>query len=202
MSKRNFVILFLICLTPLAAPAQDESGISVPHEVRPFIGKGMVANALEQGDLNADGRKDYVLVIGKPAPSDGSFDDGQDDKRSTLVLIRDAAGKLTLAGSNDEVAFCRTCGGVFGDPFVGVRIKGTSFTVDNYGGSNWRWSSGFTFRYSPRDKQWQATRVEESSFFVFEPNKVKTRIYTPPSSFGLINFADFNPDNFKGKGKK
>lgn len=69
-------------------------------------------------------------------------------------------------------------------------------------GNNWRWSNGFTFRYSPRDKQWQLTRVEEGSFFVFEPENEKTSVYTPPRSFGLISFADLNPDNFKGKGKK
>ena len=203
MNQRNIVVLvFLICLTPLVAFAQADTGVKVPSEVRPFIENGMIANALEAGDLNADGKKDYILVISKPRPDNATFDNGEDDQRETLILIRDAAGKLLIAGRNDKVAFCRTCGGVFGDPLAGVEIKGTSFTVSNYGGSNWRWSSDFTFTYSRRDNTWQATRVEESSFYVFEPKKVKTSVYTPPRSFGLINFADFDPDNFKGKGKK
>jgi len=190
----------LILLIPIFVAAQDE--VKIPDEVKPFVEKGMIVNSLESGDLNGDGIKDYILVISKPAKDDGSIDDGQDDKRQTLVLIRDASGKLSLAARNDEVAFCRTCGGVFGDPFVGVEIKGMSFTVSNYGGSNWRWSNGFTFNYSRRDKTWQLTRVEESTFYVFEPKKEKTNVFTPPRSFGLINFADFNPEEFKGKGKK
>ena len=190
----------LILLIPIFAAAQDE--IKVPDDVKPFVEKGFTVNALESGDLNGDGTKDHILVISKPPKDDGSVDDGQDDKRQTLVLIRDASGKLSLAARNDEVAYCRTCGGVFGDPFVAVEIKGTSFTVSNYGGSNWRWSNAYTFNYSRRDKTWELTRVEESSFYVFEPKKEKTSVYTPPKSFGLINFADFNPEKFKGKGNK
>jgi hypothetical protein len=195
------LLAILVLITPVLAAAQNDL-IPIPDEVKPFIEKGMVAIALESGDLNGDGTKDYVLVIGTPPSETGGYDEKGDAKRPTLVLISDASGKLSLAARNDEVAFCRNCGGVLGDPFQGVEINGTSFTVSNYGGSNWRWSNAFRFAYSRRDHTWQLVRVEESSFHVFEPDKEKTTIYTPPKSFGLINFADFNPENFKGKGKK
>ena len=144
----------LILLIPIFAAAQE---VKVPNDVKPFVEKGFAVNALESGDLNGDGIKDHILVISKPPKDDGSFDDGQDDKRQTLVLIRDASGKLSLA---------------------------------------------YTFNYSRRDKTWELTRVEEGSFNALEPNKEKNSVYTPPKSFGLINFADFNPEKFKGKGNK
>jgi len=194
------ILGILILLTPLIAAAQD--GVPVPDEVKPFIEKGMVAKEVENGDLNGDGTKDYILVLEKPFPEEKTYDEAGDAKRPTLVIVRDASGKLSLAARNDEVAYCRNCGGVMGDPFQGVEISGTGFTVSNYGGSAWRWSNAYSFKYSRRDNTWQLTRVEESSFNSLEPDKGKNTTYTPPKSFGLINFADFNPESFKGKGKR
>jgi hypothetical protein len=190
----------LILLIPILAAAQDE--VKVPDEVKPFVEKGMQAIAVESGDLNGDGTKDYVLVLSKPRVETEQFDEAGEANRPTLILIRDASGKLSLAASNDRVAYCRSCGGVFGDPFQGVEIKGMSFTVSNYGGSSDRWTDDFTFAYSRRDHTWQLTRVEKGAFNVVKNEKLRTTVYTAPKSFGLINFADFNPEEFKGKGKR
>jgi hypothetical protein len=90
-----------------------------------------------------------------------------------------------------------------GDPFAGVTIRGTRFTVSNYGGSASRWSYEYTFAYSRRDRTWQLVRVEEGSFHALDPERTeRRRIYTPPKHFALIAFANFDPDNFKAKGKK
>ena len=176
--------------------------VTVPDEVNAFIDKGMVPIALETGDLNADGRKDFILVSSAVVPENASYEEGAGE-RSVLLLVRDAGGDLNLAARNDLVVLCRNCGGVFGDPFAGVTVRGTRFTVSNYGGSNSRWSYEYTFAWSRRDRTWQLVRVEDSSFHALDPrHTTRTHIYTPPKDFGLINFADFDPDNFKGKGKK
>jgi len=195
-------LFVLVVFLPAAALAQNDA-VKVPDEVKPFIEKGMIPVACEVGDLNGDGQKDYVLVTSKLVPEGAVYDEAGDAERPTMVLIRDAAGKLSIAARNDEVALCKNCGGVMGDPFQGVKITGTRFTVTNYGGSNDRWSYDYTFAYSPRDKTWQLTRVEEESFQALDPKRTDRRhIYTPPKDFGLINFADFKPEAFRGKGKK
>ena len=197
----KWLFVFAVCLLPASAIAQEE--VKVPDEVKPFVEKGTIPIALETGDLNADGRKDLILVLSEIVPEGpGAYEEGEGE-RSVLILVRDGGGALTLAGRNDLVALCKNCGGAFGDPFEGVVIKGTQFTVMNYGGSADRWSYSYTFAYSRRDRNWQIVRVEESNFNSLDPKRtMKTRIYTPPKNFGLITFADFDPDNFKGKGKK
>lgn len=185
----------------LVATAQTDA-VKVPDEVKPFIDEGTIPIALETGDLNSDGRQDFILVSSAVVPENASYEEGAGG-RSVLLLVRDVGGNLDLAARNDRVVLCRNCGGVFGDPFSGVTIRGTRFMVSNYGGSNSRWSYEYTFAWSRRDSTWQLVRVQESSFHALDPrHTTRTHIYTPPKDFGLINFADFDPDNFKGKGKK
>jgi hypothetical protein len=193
--------LFLVCLLSHHAVAQNDE-INVPDDVKPFVRKGLIPIALENGDLNADGRKDHILVMSEIVHEDAAWEEGAGE-RSVLILIREAGGALRLAAQNDVVIYCRNCGGVFGDPFAGVNIRGTSFTINNYGGSNDRWSYSYTFAYSRRDRTWQLVRVVDESFHTLDPkHTMRRRVYTAPTNFGLINFADFDPDNFLGKGKK
>jgi len=202
MTNFSKIILGLILLLPAAAAAQDDA-VKVPDEVKPFIQKGMIPIACETGDLNADGRKDYVLVISNPVPDGSIGDDAGDDLRPTIVLIRDANNKLSIAAQNDKAAYCKNCGGVFGDPFAGLSVAGTRFTVSNYGGSNDRWADEFTFAYSKRDATWQLVRAEVTTFRATDPNHTTHKhIYTPPKDFGLINFADFDPENYRKQGAK
>jgi len=193
--------ILILCLVPVFATAQNEE-VEVPADVKPFVEKGYIPIALESGDLNGDGTKDFILVLSKPTHDRNAYDEAGDANRPTLILVRDAGGKLSLAARNDAVAFCKNCGGVMGDPFQGIAIKGTSFSVSNYGGSNERWGDDYTFGYSRRDNQWQLTRVEETTFNALAPTNEKKRVLTPPKNFGLITFPDFNPESFRGKGKK
>ena len=203
--RRRIVRLILVftaflILAPVAEGQTDV--VTVPDEVKAFIEKGMVPIALETGDLNSDGRKDFVLVLSAVVSENAPYEEGAGE-RSVRLLARGTGGDLYLAARNDLVVLCRNCGGVFGDPFSGVTVRGTRFTVSNYGGSNSRWSYEYTFAWSRRDSTWQLVRVEESSFHALDPRRTtRTHIYTPPKDFGLINFGDFDPDNFKGKGKK
>ena len=196
----TWIFIFAALLLPASAMAQDV--INVPDEIKQFVGKERIPIALETGDLNADGRKDFVLVTSDVVPENAPYEEGAGE-RSVLILVREASGPLALAARNDLVAMCKNCGGVFGDPFDGVVIRGTRFTIMNYGGSNERWSYSYTFNYSSRDHTWQLVRVEESHFHALDPDRtMKTSRYTPPKHFGLITFGDFDPYKFKGKGKR
>src|SRR5688572_25581718 len=155
--------LFILALLFVPASALAQDAVNIPDEVKPFVGKAKIPIALESGDLNDDGRKDFILVLSDVLSKDASHEEVARE-RAVLIFVREANGSLSLAARNDLVAFCKNCGGAFGDPFEGVVIRGTRFTVMNYGGSNDRWSYSYTFNYSRRDKTWQLVRVEESHF--------------------------------------
>lgn len=158
-----------------------------------FVAKGKTAIALESADLNGDGTKDYILVVENTNPSSP---DEPDDYRSLLILTRGAGGKLMQAKSNDKVVYCQMCGGVFGDPFAGIDTGTNSFTVNNCGGSNWRWSDSYKFNYSRRDRTWQLVEVVKESFNALDPKKTKTKIFTP-KKFSKIDIAGLDPDKIK-----
>jgi hypothetical protein len=169
--------------------------IKVPAEVAPFIEAGAKAIAVESADLNGDGRKDYVLVLHR----DGVAKDTEDfpvDQRPLLVLIRGADGRLSIAKRNNKIVMCDQCGGVFGDPFEGIRVRRNSFTVDHYGGSNWRWKYEYQFNYSRIDQTWQLVRVKDVSYHTSNPNKMTTMYFTPPRDYGKINVEAFDPENY------
>jgi hypothetical protein len=202
MSNRTtWLFILAIFLLPAAAIAQDDT-VKIPDEVKPFVEKQRIPIALKTGDLNADGRKDLVLVVSDVVPENAPYEEGAGE-RSVLILIREASNALTLAARNDLVAMCKNCGGAMGDPFAGVAIRGTRFTVSNYGGSNSRWAYDYTFNYSRRDRTWQLVSVKETNFHALDPKRTeRVRTYTPPKHFGLITFGEFDPDNFQGKGKR
>ena len=198
---RKFVATSIwLCVAPLILAAQ-ESELKVPAEVTPFVESGTKAIALEKADLNGDGRVDFILVLEKESPAKDQ-DEFPVDQRPLLILLRGADGKLTLAKRNDQIIMCSLCGGAFGDPFASVIAKRNSFSVEHYGGSAWRWQYSYQFNYSRIDKTWQLVRVQELSFHAFEPNKSKTRIYTPPRHFGKIDIADFDPGSYLKKSVK
>lgn len=192
---RFILSLTLICAAVLAVAAQ-ETELKMPAEVAAFVEKDTKAIALESADLNGDGIKDFVLVLEDLKESD----EAERGRRSLLILTGGANNKLTLAKRNDKgVVFCRTCGGIFGDPFASIEAGLKAFTVNMYGGSNWRWSYSYKFNYSRIDKTWQLVRVEESSFHTSDPEKIKTVVHTPPKNFGKIDIADFDPENYLKK---
>lgn len=197
---RKFAAIFIwLCIAPVIIAAQ-ESDLKVPAEVEPFIESGTKAIALEKGDLNGDGREDFILVLEKENPAK-DVDGLPVNQRPLLILLRGADGKLTSAKRNERIVMCSECGGVFGDPFDGVVAGRNKFSVELYGGSNWRWKYSYQFNYSRIDKTWQLVRVEELHYHTSDPDKVETKIYTP-RRFGKIDIADFDPDNYLKKAVK
>ena len=192
--------LALACAAPTAAAAQAEE-LQVPAEVRPFVEAGTRAIAVEAADLNGDGRGDFVLVLERENPATDK-DVFPVNQRPLLILLRGEGGRLAVAKRNERLVMCSKCGGVFGDPFEGVEAGRNTFTVNFYGGSNWRWKYSYRFNYSRLDKTWQLVRVEEISYHTSDPDKMKRRVYTPPRDFGKIDVADFDPENYKKASKR
>ena len=178
--------------------AQRES-VKVPAEIKPFVEKNSKPIALESADLNGDGMKDFILVLEREKPEMDN-DDLPKNQRPLLILMRGTDKKLTEAKRNEQIVMCSACGGVFGDPFEGVTVGAKIFTVNHYGGSNWRWTANYKFNYSRIDKTWQLVLVDKSSFHTSEPDKVERKMMKPTKDFGKVDIADFNPADYEDEG--
>lgn len=197
--RTTILALLLLCVAQSSAAAQDAE-LKVPAEVQPFVEAGTTAIAVEAADLNGDGRGDFVLVLEKANPAKDE-NDFPVNERPLLILIRGADGKLSEAKRNERVVMCSKCGGVWGDPFEGVVAGRNTFSVELYGGSNWRWKYSYKFNYSRVDKTWQLVRAEEISYHTSDPDKMKTRVFTPPRDYGKIDIANFDPEKYKRPSK-
>ena len=195
---RRLIILGFCLAILFGAAAVQADDVDIPTDVSPFIQPGTKALALSQADLNGDGLADYILVLERLGDE---YREGP-NQRPLLILLRNPDGGLWQAKRNDKIIFCSTCGGMMGDPFMGVEARTKRFTVSHYGGSAWRWSIDYQFNYSGRDKSWQLVKVVNESFNASEPDRVERKVETPPKDYGLIDIADFDPENYLGVGPK
>src|SRR5262245_31938410 len=191
------ILLLLLCSSVQAAEELEE----IPAEVEPFLLKDNFAISLTEGDLNRDGRPDYILV--QQLYREDEDQNSEESPRPFMILIRGSDDKLSLAKRNDKVVYCEDCGGMMGDPFMGVTIKGTRFTVEHYGGSAWRWGVSFSFDYSRKENTWQLVQVEDVSFHATDPDNTREiKRSTPPRDYGKIDITDFDPQNYMCVGPK
>ncbi|MGZ4036634.1 MAG: hypothetical protein ACXVPQ_02330, partial [Bacteroidia bacterium] len=107
-----------------------------------------------------------------------------------LILLKQADGTYKRAARNDEAVMCAKCGGVFGDPYERMVIKNGYFSVEHYGGSNWRWSDIVTFHYDKKTGKWLLHRWGGSSYHTSEPAKVSESVKTV-KDFGTVEFEKF-----------
>ena len=192
---------FAAAAQKINAVREGEPDFQLPDEVKPFVEAGMKAIAYAKSDLNGDGTLDYIVVL-ETIKEPQEVISADTTERPTLIIVRDKNKKLSLAARNERVVFCRTCAGGMGDPFDDITIERGGFSITNRGGNRERWIGIYEFKYSRRDNNWQLARVVDMNYDSGNPNPVYKKTYTSPKYFGKINFADFDPENFKGKGRK
>ena len=197
-------IAMIGCLSTIAqtrlALHEGEADFNFPGEAEPFVEAGTKPIAYAKADLNGDRMLDYIVVLEEIKLSkEKLFAEMQ--ARSTLIIVRDAGGRLKLAARNRKAVYCSTCGGGMGEPFDDIVIENGGFSIINHGGTSSRWIETSDFKYSRRDKNWLLVRVEKLNYESPDPNKSRKKIYKSPKDFGKIDFAGFDPINFEGQGE-
>ena len=188
MKKSIALLSLLFCVESFSQE------ISIPDELKPFIMPGYEVLDVVKGDLNNDKKQDYLLVLKTAGEDTFSFDNTDWDAHRPLLLItRQANGTLKTVAVNNELIFCKNCGGVMGDPYQGLVIKPGEFTADHYGGSSWRWAETFTFRYDAVKKNWFLQTHKSTSFQSGDPEKTMSESLISRSEIGDISIDKFTP---------
>ncbi len=170
-----FLVIYLACNQADAQPGGWE------HLVPP----GFTVLDSASGDLNRDGLKDYVVIL----KNDHEEETG-DTTRPLLLITARAGGSFQLAERNDHVVMCKNCGGVFGDPYAAIVIKNNYFSIEHYGGSNWRWTRVITFRYDAKTKNFLLHRDAGTSWHTSDTEKTEEHVYRK-QDFGKIVFSQY-----------
>lgn len=132
--------------------AEDKIKLKVPltgKTYQEFIPKGydtmIIGPSIARGDLNKDGLEDIALVL-------RNIEETKYDTaiRYVVIIFKQQDG-YRLACIAGKVVMSSGDGGVWGEPFDGVRIKKRVLIISHYGGSNWRWSVDMKFRYQDGD---------------------------------------------------
>lgn len=184
-----FMKKFCFCLSILILSISAQSQSSKPAPYPSFIPKGFTLLDSAYGDLNKDAYKDMVLILRNDAEQNNA-----DTTRPLLLLAGTANGLYNLMERNDHVVLCAGCGGVMGDPYQGITIKGGYFSIEHYGGSSWRWTRIITFKYDSTTKKFKLHRDAGVSFHASEPDKQKETVHNK-KDFGKLFFSQFNQND-------
>lgn len=164
---------------------------NLPNELLEFVPTNFSVLDAISGDLNLDEINDYILVLKKNGEDSLSNAVDNPERRPLMILIREKDNKLQLVRRNNNTVYCIDCGGMMGDPFMGITIKNGYFSVEHYGGSAWRWTRIITYKYSKQDNEWFLHKDGSESFHASEPGKVESNIRTI-KNFGKVKFEEFD----------
>jgi|WetSurMetagenome_2_1015567.scaffolds.fasta_scaffold653239_1 hypothetical protein len=167
---------------------QGMSSLVVGQSLGSFVPKGFEVLDTVSGDLNLDAHTDVILILKSKQETDTS-----DMNRPLLILEGIAKGKYKLAGRNDHIVFCASCGGAFGDPYQEVTIQKGSFSVMHYGGSAMRWTQNITFSYQAATGKFILKSDTGESFNANNPDKVK-KIKNQKGNWNKISFEEYSND--------
>lgn len=149
----------LIAAAPLFASMAAFGG-SLPKAVSTLIPPGFAVLLHKYGDLNNDGRADYLVALHKPDEQVIASKTGTAPRRPLILFIQSPNGRFMLARRNDHVIFAADQGGQcdpfeeFGEDASGFAIKGNYFTVQNSVACGAHWTDYITFRYDAVLRDW------------------------------------------------
>lgn len=139
MNKRCLLYLafiFTMLSTAIASSSEDLLPVKqIPregHAMRDFVPRGWTVEQEVSGDLNGDGIADSAAILIQDKP--GTDTDGTPNERQRgIIVVLNTGNSYQLAGTNDSLLQCTTCGGVKGG--VGMEIKKGVVIISQMSGS-------------------------------------------------------------------
>lgn len=184
LSTICFILLFLV------SHAQQTE---IPAALKPFVKTGYEVLDFAKQDMNGDKLADYILILKKAGEDTITFDNAEwNAVRPIMLIVNQPGGKLEKIAENNELILCRNCGGAMGDPYQGITTKPGEFTVDFYGGSSWRWSDQYLFRYDKVKKNWFMETQAMSSMHVADPDAKEETTLIKRVETGDISLQGFS----------
>jgi len=156
---------------------------------QPFVLSNHEILDYQFGDLNADGESDVVLILKQIKEDEDSM---EELKRPVVILAKDDNGNLKKVAQNDNIVLCKICGGVFGDPYMGIAIKNNYFSIEHYGGSSERWTLIITFKYDEEKKNWFLHKEGQEFSSSVDPNFETKESIRTTKDFGIVAFEKYN----------
>jgi hypothetical protein len=155
-------------------------------EWKGFLPPGAIPVASANGDLDADGDED-TLVIYAPSPQ-------QDEApRTLLVLLREPGGVLRPALTNPKAILCSRCGGMMGDPLQPIQTVRGGFTLRFEGGSRELWFTVFRFAHI-KAGGWRLVEIDGQATDRIGGASAQKRL--SPTDFGIVKLDVFDPRSF------
>ncbi len=174
----TFIFIFILATKFTTADSLQE-----------IIPKGYEIRDSVSGNLNNDQFNDMIFVL-KVSNEDSLASKSEVTVKREAIILYGTAKGYSIVARNMNAVYCATCGGVMGDPFVGLTIENECFSISHYGGSSWRWGRVSTFSKN-RAGKWILSQDEDETFSVhnLDSSEIKT---TTPNDFGVITFEKFD----------
>ncbi len=180
---KHLITLTLIIITNIFNTLSQSNSLSS------FTPEGYLLKDSLKCDLNLDGIIDYLLVL---KDKNEEVAEIGETLRPIYILEGIKEGGYRLAEKNDSIVLSKNDGGAFGDPYAGLVAKKNYFSIEHYGGSNWRWSRIYTFKYDQKTKKYYLHKDAGVSYHTSNPNKVEKLNYHK-ELWGKIKFKDYLP---------
>jgi hypothetical protein len=208
--KKKHLAMLIILITLLISCKQKNTFVKpkmIPkHEIssakklNDFIPLNYSILDSTYGNINLDEYLDLVLILKLKNEDSIDKESVETPLRPCLILSGEENNKFKLITRNDKLILCVGCGGIFGDPYSGTEIKNGVFTLNHYGGSNWKWTKNLTYKFKKKDKHIYLETIEEASYnvlniedenenidnYIEKNTKRKTQ-----KDFGLVKFEDY-----------
>ena len=177
-----------------SVPALPKNGAKLAD----FVPKGWYLLDSVELDFNADGKTDYVGVLAHSGMKDA--EPPYDDKTLTRILFAvksDGNKGYALDFQDDRLIRTAIEGGAFGDPYEPLTCKDNTFTTNAYGGSAWKWSDAYTYRYIKGI--WYMVRSEETSAWMGFPMSEEIKDYEARAGTKSANSQELADDVMEDK---
>lgn len=191
MRKLFFILIVLNCVKATAQFNTD-----IPKEVRHFVVKGFEAYDYVEGDVNADGRQDAILILQHKQQGKliVATDEYFDTVRPFILLLRNAENKLCQAVRNDSILIELSSVRNYEATEIDT-IKHNGFRLFFSGGIRYVWQRYLTFKFKKDLNEFVWVEEENMSIDARSDDDKNDEQYAiKESELSKITLAKFNYD--------